>query len=700
MDGNVRAVTVKKRTETPSTCAGGDWLTAAGFAAVAGISGRGARKALSRAFEGRSWRGKALTVRKVPSRGGAGGWAFEVLASSVTGDGDNLPAVPDALTPTVPARAAPRPSPTGTAAAQRHEIIRPVLALERSAAGRKRAVTEAARRAGVSERTIYDWLAAHEAGGVGALKRRPREDRGQRKHTISAAWDAWADEAKLDGATKARIAADLERHVRSLWAATTELGVRRIALLASDKLAEFTEAAGFEGNARRLKTTCKLSLRFVRRDSHYRAVAIYDQDAKQWHDKHRPRIRRTREGQAPMSTVFGDVHHQDVLLPRADGSTFTAKLVAFLDWANNRVFVHPVFPAKGEGVRQEHVIEAYIAMTQDPGWGMPQVLYLDNGKEYGCLDLVADALQLVSQMRAFDDVPGVDPAVLQRPRPIVKAMPYNAAAKPIEPAFKALERGFFSLLPGWVGGDRMAKKTANMGREPIPYLHGEAVFLADLQECIATYHATPQTGALRGRTPNEAFNEAVDAGWQRIDIARGALLAAFGRDEFRTVLQGGFSYGARTYTHPAIQALPAGTRLHLRIPICGGLDEIPVMDESGGFRCMAVADCCYDVLDTEGARDSGRRVATARAGVAALRADTDPVDVLGAEVARAAREAPAATPESAGVISLSEGMEAIGRALESAPAVRQPDEHEDEEISEEEAREFRRSYLRKVRANG
>ena len=40
--------------------------------------------------------------------------------------------------------------------------------------------------------------------------------------------------------------------MRLLWAATAELGARRIALLASDKLAELTEAAGFEGDARRL----------------------------------------------------------------------------------------------------------------------------------------------------------------------------------------------------------------------------------------------------------------------------------------------------------------------------------------------------------------------------------------------------------------------------------------------------------------
>ena len=45
-------------------------------------------------------------------------------------------------------------------------------------------------------------------------------------------------------------------------------------------------------------------------------------------------------------------------------------------------------------------------------------------------------------------------------------------------------------------------------------------------------------------------------------------------------------------------------------------------------------------------------------------------------------------------------MEAIGRAMESTPAERRAAEDEDEEISEEEARELRASFLRKVRATG
>ena len=114
----------------------------------------------------------------------------------------------------------------------------------------------------------------------------------------------------------------------------------------------------------------------------------------------------------------------DVLLLRADGFTFTAKLVCFQDWATNRIFVHPVFLEKGKGVRPAHVVEAIIAMVKE--WGVPETLYLDNGSEYGCVDLVADALTLAAEWRAV--VGGTPPS--EHFRPIVKALPYNPRRRP------------------------------------------------------------------------------------------------------------------------------------------------------------------------------------------------------------------------------------------------------------------------------
>lgn len=668
-----------------------DWLSAPAFADVAGISRRSAARILARALDGAPWRGRTLIVREVHSRGGATGRSFQVRADCLE-DGEALPTLPDethAAGMPVPAPAARRSS---AVMAERHSIIQPVLQSPSGSAARKLAVTEAARQAGKTKSTIYRWIASYEEQGLAGLGRQATPSRGRRMHFITRGWDA---AVPFDDAVKEEIAATLQRYVRSLWAANTEYGWRWVARMAGTRLEELTRAAGFDGDLRRI---CKLPHNLVMRERPYRALAILKQDAKRWHDEYRPRVRRTRAGRWPMEIVVGDVHPIDVLLPRPDGSTFTAKLIAFEDWANARVFFYPVFLEKGEGIRQEHVAEAFMAMTQDPCWGLPQLLYLDNGGEYGAMELIEDAMRLNTQVRALEDDDELSEQLRNRRRAIVKARPYNASAKSIESAFSALERGVFSMLPGWIGGNRMAKKTANVGRPPTPYPHGEDAFRKDLQNALIAYETHPQTGLLNGRSPRQALEDALESGWRPMAVSPGAVLAAFARDESRMLRQGSFSYDGRRYTARELWGLPAGTALHLRVPIFGGREEIPVMAEDGSLLCMAQAERLYDVLDREGAREAGRRQAAALADIAAMRADIDPIDGrdLLAEIAE--REGSGPVPESSGIVRLSEGMEAVGRALERAPAARRAEKDEQDEISKERSWEARERFLRKAGA--
>ena len=660
--------------------------------------------ALSRALDGRPWRGLELTVRTVPSQGGRSGFELRVLSDNLSGAPRTLPAVPRADTsPQAPAPSTERQLAT---AAFRHRVIRPALQHPKGSPGRARAVEEAAtverdhptgRRKRVSEAQLYEWLAVHEAGGLAGLIPAPNAGRGETKCFVSRTWDR---AVPFEDETKSLVAAKLQRRVRSLWAANTEIGWKSVARFAGKHLRELTTDAGYTPIARELRRICKLSHHVVNRERKYRAVAIHDQDAKRWHDEHRGRIRRTREGCLPMAIVFGDVHPMDVLLPRPDGTTFTAKLVAFSDQANNRVFVHPVFLEPGEGVRQEHVIEAIVSMAQDPRWGMAQCLYLDNGSEYFALDLVADALKLATQVRALhaddaalSELPGLD-------RAIVKAQPYNASAKDIEGLFAVLERGVFSMLPGWIGGNRMQKKTANVGQAPVPYGHGKDAFLTDLRNAIEAYETNPQSGELDGRSPREVFNAAVEAGWKVVMAKPETMLAAFARDASGTVRQGAFIFKGERYTHRAIQALPKGTALHIRVPLWGDRSAIPVMSEDGSLLCVATLDRRYHPLDREGAREAGRRHGAARRGVKMLRADTEPLDMRREVAELVAGEEPAAIPESLGTIRGSEADEAIGRELARTPAQRRATEADQDRISRERIREARNRFLEKTRAAG
>jgi len=261
------------------------------------------------------------------------------------------------------------------------------------------------------------------------------------------------------------------------------------------------------------------------------------------------------------------------------------------------------------------------------------------------------------------------------------------------------------MLPGWIGGNRMAKKTANVGRAPQPYPHGKEAFLEDLRNALIAYETHPQTGQLNGRSPRQAFEEAWEDGWRPITASRGAIRAAFARDESRQVRQGSFTYGkgSRRYTARELWGLPAGTRLHLRIPIFGGLDVIPVMNPDGGLLCIAEQDRAYDRLDAEGAREAGRRQSAALAELADMRAEVEPLDRRAALARIAEREGEGPVSDGAVVAILDKGSEAVGRVLELSPASRQAAKREKEkqdEISREEEREARALFLRKVGAAG
>lgn len=461
-----------------------------------------------------------------------------------------------------------------------------------------------------------------------------RSDRGERRVVVSRIWDG---SVPFDEAAKGAIAKDLRRYVRSLWAAGVP-GRRHARRLATAKLAALTRKAGHDLPDAELLKLCSVPEHFVRREKKYSVLATKDKDAKAYADR-QPRIRRDHGGLAPMELVIGDVHPVDIYYRRDDGSLATPKLIAWLDAANNRLLGHLVFLEKSKGVRKSHVALSFAHMVL--AWGMPGCLYLDNGGEYNWAEFAADAMQL-TQVHG-DKGAG---------RPIVKALPYNAAAKKIEGIFAVLERGPFAMIPGWVGGNRMAKKTQNVGREPKPFPGAREVLYDEVQRAIAYYNATAQDGELDGRSPDQVFALAVDSGWQPVAAEMADLEAAFAREEVRTVKQGGFRLDGQLYTHDALFRRPWLQKVRVRIPIFGVRERLAVYGERGAFLCHAEPEQTYHPLDTAGARESARRKRLAAEGVEALRSDVDPVELTAEMAAFVALNTPTPQPAPAGALKL------------------------------------------------
>jgi hypothetical protein len=184
---------------------------------------------------------------------------------------------------------------------------------------------------------------------------------------VSRRWDR---SVPFDHATKELIAAKLRRRVRSLWAAGAP-GWRHVARLATAYLIERTREAGLDLPDGELAKRCTLTRGYVVRERRYRSVAVKDKDAKAFFDR-QPRIRRDCSGLKPLELVIGDVHPVDIYYRRDDGSLATAKLIGWLDAANNRFLGHTVFLQKGEGVRSGYPELTHCDVTKDNVRGSPE----------------------------------------------------------------------------------------------------------------------------------------------------------------------------------------------------------------------------------------------------------------------------------------------------------------------------------------
>jgi hypothetical protein len=621
------------------------WLSTAEFAQACAISPQAARRALRESLRGWRWRERQLKVRHVLVAGGRGGLGYEVEAASLPRELRlDLPSVsrndPD-----------PRPMARGQNALvlKRLEIIAPALQQPARSRLRGDAVGRASFESCKSARTLYRWISQYEAHGLRGLARASGGKAAERRVCISRAFDQAFRAAGYSEAGLAKLAAEFEKTLKGLWISRAEqAGVTEIRRLAEFLLLELCEASGVTLPS----GAVRLSRRGVERFAHYRVVNQRKNDRKAFDDA-KPRIRRDWTGLAPMERVVADVKHLDVIVTRPDGSPAWPKIVAFMDAGTGRVFVHPVLLERGEGVRQEHVIEAFLSMVSQPNWGFPQGLYLDNGSEFAALAKIDGALQLLNAQGA---------------RTLIFARPYNASAKPIESLFARLDRYVFSLLPGYAGPNRMAKKTQTVGKPPRPYPGSWEAFCGHVQGLIGAHNLRPVGGAWAGASPQDWFRGKVDAGWRPAVVDGLALDAAFADSDSRRVDRGVLKINGQRYSHPRLAALPSRTVVDLALP--WRRDVAPLARIAGGWVYLE-REVLYPARWVEGARESSRRQQAQNRHVSGLARDAAIIDPVATKIRWASRtdEDPVSRP----TLALDLGGELKERATAKRLAGAAPD---------------------------
>ncbi len=346
------------------------------FSSLAGITRQKGHRALSRAYSGLPWRGHHLIVRVVHGKGGKSGLRYEVWLPSLPLELQHRYSPPAQSQLPLALPEPPPPASDTQTTDWRYTVIQPALKHPSRSPERAGAVREIAGRrqprpdgswATVPERTVREWIRRYEAEGLRGLTRRKWMDAANRRVLISRAWDK---AVILPLEDKQRIATAIEEKIRSLWAGLKpDQGWYEVRRHASTELRRLTHAAAPDIPAKKLARICEVPRALIERFRAYRAVAVHDQDAKQYFDHYLPRVTRSTDKLQPMQIVMGDVHPIDIYYRRDDGAEATPKGIFWMDMATERLWCLPEFFPKGRGVRKENVVRSFVDMSAIPRGG-------------------------------------------------------------------------------------------------------------------------------------------------------------------------------------------------------------------------------------------------------------------------------------------------------------------------------------------
>ena len=624
------------------------WLSAADLRELSGIGVTASKKALN----SRRWRGSDLLVKEETGNRSYGGKCLYVHVDSLPSDlrqawylerGIDLHAQCDPATGEmvlVPQEALDRNKQHEgwlVEARWRHDVIRPILAIDKSRrGGRAQKIDELAamprlwpcgKTQVVPRRTLYHWVQCFEKNNAGlrGLMRTPKADKGRKKMTVSLTWDAFFA-PHIDGDVAAQVNGELTHYIRSLWG-SGERGKYAVSEKATTRLIELSRDLGvvaFEAlelgrpvsraNMDTQFGVCFVNTRRVSEERAYQKLAVKRKDNARYQDQMMPHILRDYSQYKPREIVVGDVHPVDVMMKRPDGSVVYPKAIAWLDVATNEIHMTFVLLEKGEGVRREHIAQSFEAMVGE--WGLPSLLYLDNGSEYcgaemiGGFTMLSKLSQGAFSLHDLCDSAEVSERVMGSREAVVRSLAYNAKGKPkIEGAFGNIEQVFFAAIQGWTAGDRMSKKTHAKGKDPIAFDGTASDFLAAASTMLEWYHKRPQRGRLDGLSPNEALRGHIDTGWGKTMLSDPNVLPlAFSDEVTRTPRSGRVSYKDRhnrTSYFYADELLNITYPITLRVPFYKA--DLVFCFDGERFICTARPERTFGVLDRAGAQELGRR---------------------------------------------------------------------------------------------
>jgi len=697
-----------------------DWLTTEQFFKLVGqwTNLRSAQRVLKDCLSGKKWNGSELKVIEVEGVG-RGGKALKVFAKSLPDEYQkkwyrSVYKPPQFVIPTENGGAIDSIDLENNASwyigqdqkqkdmvAFRYSMIKDLLALPKGTSLMKAIQTKVQQNCycpngknKIGQASFYRWVKDYKEKGLSGLARQGRSDAGEGRIAISRCFDEFAAKV-LNEQQCITVQSEIEQYISSMWVDGRFTGTK-IITSANMMLQKLVEPMFNRPLTEPEQESCMVSEDWVYQigSSGYKLVGKRKTDAQWFRDNAIPRlINRFRDGIYPNDVWIGDEHPMDIQCRRRDGSIIHARMIGWLDLATNRLYATLIFMPKGREVRQLDIARSFCnAVKQN---GLPKLLYLDNGKPYKWKSMLAGFTTLANLAKQTDfQVELIDSEEFRTVQKFIRermeregdnvyrAGKYEPQVKPIEGIFGLLELHYFSLIPGWIGGDRINKKVQVVGKPAKSFPGTFEDFAKEIEGKLALYHATKQgkNGSLKGKSPTGKLHEFIKMGWKARGVEEITLLMAFaekydtkGKPLDRKIIAGGIlqyavpDLGTIYYRSDKLMCY-ADEKLKIMVPRHD--PRIIFVKTPEGKIVLAQKVKNYHFLDPNGAEEQRRMAKVLNAQLAVLRWNCSFINnnqITESLLKEAADSEPDDVPFDTSVEISTEETRALEEALENRP---------------------------------
>lgn len=396
---------------------------------------------------------------------------------------------------------------------KRQEAVTRVTAIRSDG---KRNITERIRALaaeyGVSERTLHRWENEYLDNGLSGIARKERKDKGE-SHSMCAEARRFVCEQYLDPKKRTQ-----KYILDKLQERTTLLGPdgckecpynprsRNHIALMNGPDAEFFPACDQAGNGI-IAPPSRYAVNFVVASISDEEKTYMRSGRKAWEAAHMVKCSRAKPDEANLCW-FGDHTEFDVFVIDENGNLTRPWLTAWYDIGSGILSGWCMSTKPNTETILEAFARGVAIKRNNPIWGAPCHLYIDNGKDYrghrmeGGRTVEYDLGTINSALTDFGLLKLLHIEVHH-------AQPYHGWVKPVERWFRTIEERYCKELPGYCGNDPKSR-TENFDRQlKALQERGELLTLDEfadifMNDILPAYASHPHAG-YGGKTPAQMY---------------------------------------------------------------------------------------------------------------------------------------------------------------------------------------------------